>query len=91
MSGTIDGGKQAARTNKRRHGRNFYREIGRKGGLKSRGGGFQKGSEATRLAGAKGGRIGKRGKAIKYEELPPVKQPPQTEDSWSNIIKRGHL
>lgn len=34
-----------------------YRKIGRAGGKKSRGGGFTKGSEHTRIAGRKGGTV----------------------------------
>lgn len=34
MSGTIAGGKKAAATNYEKYGRNFYREIGRRGGVK---------------------------------------------------------
>ena len=32
MVGTKAGGQKAAATNKERHGKDFYREIGRKGG-----------------------------------------------------------
>lgn len=64
MSGTISGGKKAAQKNKELHGKDFYRNIGRKGGKRSTTGGFasQKlgkdgltGLERARLAGAKGG------------------------------------
>lgn len=64
MSGTISGGKKAAQKNKELHGKDFYKEIGRKGGKRSTTGGFasQKvgkdgltGLERARLAGAKGG------------------------------------
>ncbi|MDD3480700.1 MAG: hypothetical protein PHW75_00520 [Patescibacteria group bacterium] len=61
MSGTKRGGIKAAETNKKRHGANFYKEIGAKGGLKT---GVKKGFAANtnlaRLAGQKGGRISKR-------------------------------
>ena len=40
MAGTFEGGVQAAVTNKERHGEDFYKKIGSKGGKKSRGGGF---------------------------------------------------
>jgi general stress protein YciG len=69
MSGTISGGKKAAQSNMERHGKNFYKEIGSKGGKRSSTGGFasQKvgkdgltGLERARLAGAKGGRISRR-------------------------------
>lgn len=67
MSGTILGGLKAAKTNKILHGPNFYKEIGRKGGLKT---GIPKGfslmdPEKRAEAGRKGGTISKRGKAKK--------------------------
>ena len=66
MAGTKEGGKKAAKTNKKLHGKNFYRELGRLGGsvcgtLK----GFAANPERAKLAGQKGGRISKRGKAKK--------------------------
>ena len=64
MSGASTGGQRAAETNKKKHGKNFYKKIGKIGGTKSRGGGFasQKvgadgltGKERAALAGSKGG------------------------------------
>lgn len=64
MSGTIAGGKKAAKTNKEKQGKDFYANIGRKGGKKSRNGGFASnkigkdgltGLERAKLAGQKGG------------------------------------
>lgn len=64
MSGTKAGGKNAADTNKRLYGKDFYRKIGAMGGAKSVGGGFASetvgkdgltGSERARQAGRKGG------------------------------------
>ena len=69
MSGTVSGGKKAAQKNIELYGKDFYKEIGRKGGKRSTTGGFasQKvgkdgltGLERARLAGAKGGRRSKR-------------------------------
>lgn len=60
MSGSKEGGLKAAATNKQLYGNDFYRHIGRAGGVVSRGGGFRMGSELARTAGAKGGRISKR-------------------------------
>ena len=40
MAGTAKGGYKAADTIRSRHGRDFYRSIGRLGGIKSRHGGF---------------------------------------------------
>ncbi|MEX0668308.1 MAG: hypothetical protein WD061_01040 [Candidatus Saccharimonadales bacterium] len=63
MSGTTIGGQQAALMNKERHGADFYQKIGRLGGKKSRGGGFAANRDLARVAGAKGGRKSRRGKA----------------------------
>lgn len=65
MSGTIEGGRKAAKTNIKRHGKNFYVELGRKGGRNGHTGGFAANPELAREAGRKGGRISKRGKAKK--------------------------
>jgi len=65
MAGTKTGGVAAAKTNKTRHGGDFYARIGAMGGSKSRGGGFAANPELARKAGAKGGRISRRGKATK--------------------------
>lgn len=67
MAGTVLGGRAAARTNKQRHGEDFYVVIGEKGGKKGRTGGFWYAkhvlgdTEFIRKAGAKGGRNSKRG------------------------------
>ncbi|MBP6041577.1 hypothetical protein KA529_00980 [Candidatus Saccharibacteria bacterium] len=63
MSGTKNGGKAAASTNKTRYGSDFYAKIGAKGGKKGRTGGFYANRELAREAGAKGGKISRRGKA----------------------------
>lgn len=72
MAGTKEGGKKAAATNKKRHGKGFYAHIGQKGGQNGHTGGFASdvvgtdgltGKERAKLAGAKGGKISKRGKA----------------------------
>ena len=67
MSGTKAGGLKASATNKRLHGEDFYKRIGQIGGRKSHTGGFGANPELARIAGAKGGRISRRGKA-KYEQ-----------------------
>lgn len=72
MPGTKEGGAKAAETNKRIHGSDFYREIGRKGGRNGVSGGFASksvgkdgltGAERARIAGRKGGSISRRGSA----------------------------
>ena len=64
MSGTKAGGIKAAETNKRLHGEDFYRNIGRIGGQSGHTGGFAANRELARIAGAKGGKISNRGPAI---------------------------
>lgn len=65
MAGTKAGGKKAAATNKAKYGRDFYASIGKKGGQNGHTGGFAANRELARIAGAKGGRISRRGKAKK--------------------------
>lgn len=76
MAGTSEGGKKAAQTNKARYGTEFYAKIGAVGGTRSSTGGFYsavcEGCEwmstphrKAECAGAKGGTISRRGKAIK--------------------------
>lgn len=62
MAGTLDGGKNAAQTNKQKYGEDFYKRIGSMGGKKGRTGGFFANRELAREAGAKGGRISRRKK-----------------------------
>ena len=68
MAGTKAGATKARDTIYKKHGKDFYRHIGRKGGKKGHTGGFFANRELARTAGQKGGRISKRGKAIKNEE-----------------------
>ena len=51
MAGTLEGGRKAAETNKKKYGEDFYRNIGAKGGGKSRTGGFYANRELARIAG----------------------------------------
>lgn len=55
MAGTKTGGIKAAATNKRKHGKDFYKRIGALGGQKSKGGGFAANPELAREAGRRGG------------------------------------
>lgn len=73
MAGTREGGLKAAKTNKERYGDDYYTIRGRNGGLKSRGGGFAANPELARIAGAKGGRNSKRGKAKQTSALKATK------------------
>lgn len=63
MAGTKAGGEAAAATNKSKYGADFYARIGAKGGKKGRTGGFFANRELARIAGQKGGKISRRGKA----------------------------
>ena len=64
MAGTKAGGQKAAATNKALHGSDFYAKSGAIGGKKGRTGGFAANPALARIAGAKGGRISRRGKKI---------------------------
>lgn len=67
MSGSRAGGLKAAETNKQKYGREFYANIGRKGGKACVPKGFARmGIEKIKNAGRKGGTISKRGKAKQY-------------------------
>ena len=63
MSGTKAGGLKTVISNKKRHGDDFYVNIGKLGGTKSRGGGFASNIELAKEAGRKGGSVSRRGKA----------------------------
>lgn len=63
MAGTKAGGRKAAATNKKKYGEGFYAEIGAKGGRAGHTGGFAANPELAKIAGQKGGRISRRGKA----------------------------
>ena len=65
MAGTKAGGLKAAATNKAKYGDEFYARIGRKGGQRGTTGGFYANRELARIAGAKGGKLSKRGPAKK--------------------------
>lgn len=58
MAGTKAGGRKASLTNKAKYGEDFYERIGHTGG-------FASNPELARIAGAKGGRLSKRGKALR--------------------------
>lgn len=69
MSGTKAGGKKAAETNRLKYGNDFYKNIGKRGGMSSNTGGFASekigmdgmtGNQRARIVGAKGGRISSR-------------------------------
>lgn len=65
MPGTKAGAIKAARTNLLKHGKDFYHNIGKIGGHNGHTGGFAANLELAKIAGRKGGKISKRGKAKK--------------------------
>lgn len=67
MAGTKAGGQKAAETNRKKYGPKFYAQIGRKGGQRGHTGGFAANKALARVAGAKGGRISKRGPSKKNQ------------------------
>lgn len=76
MGGTVRGGLKAAATNKARHGKDFYKKLGRRGGKKGKADGVIKGfaanRELARSAGALGGRISRKGpKIANLDKLTP--------------------
>ena len=66
MAGTKAGGLKAAATNKAKYGKEFYANIGRKGGQNGHTGGIAANPALAKIAGAKGGRISRRGPAKKH-------------------------
>jgi len=71
MPGTVEGGKQAGKTNKRKYGKDFYAKIGAMGGKLGKTGGFgsplkgadgMTGKERASVMGVIGGRKSRRGK-----------------------------
>lgn len=74
MAGTKEGGRRAAETNKLRHGEDFYKRIGAKGGRNGHTGGFASNPALASIAGRKGGRISRRGPAKTKVESYNLKQ-----------------
>jgi general stress protein YciG len=67
MAGTKAGGTKAALTNKAKYGSAFYAMIGAKGGKKTGMKGFALNRELARAAGAKGGKISRRGRVSRKD------------------------
>ena len=63
MSGTRYGGLKASETNKQKYGKDFYKNIGRRGGKACVPKGFAVNPELAKRAGSIGGKLSKRGKA----------------------------
>ena len=86
MPGTVKGGKQAAETNRKKYGKDFYARIGAVGGKKGTTGGFAANRELARLAGAKGGRISRRRKA--EATVQPAQQVSVQDESVQNDVEQ---
>lgn len=67
MPGTKLGGKKSSLLIKQKHGDDFFKKIGAKGGANGNTGGFFGDSERAKLAGAKGGAMSKRRNAVSDE------------------------
>ena len=70
MAGTREGGRKAKARNLEKYGPDFYKKIGQKGGRNGKTGGFASdkvgedgltGRQRAKIAGAKGGKISRRG------------------------------
>lgn len=83
MAGTKAGGQKAAATNRKKYGREFYAEIGAKGGRNGHTGGFAANPELAREAGRKGGLISKRGKA-----KPKITRNVDGLEPWERVANR---
>lgn len=89
MAGTREGGLKAAKTNKEKHGADFYARIGRAGGSKTpktpRGFASEvvgkdglTGLQRAKAAGRKGGQVSKRGTGGKTRKDKGVTRGPRT-------------
>ena len=68
MSGTKAGGAKTRETICLKYGKDFYKKIGAMGGRNGHTGGFASNPELARKAGAKGGKISKRGRSRRTED-----------------------
>lgn len=99
MSGTKIGGQRAAKTNRERHGDDFYAQIGHKGGIISTPtGGFGHpkpgadgltGPERAKIAGAKGGKKSSRAGVKNGMGKTPAKKKKTTKKSLFGRIFGG--
>lgn len=89
MAGTVAGGKKTAKTNKERHGSDFYKKIGAKGGSSSNTGGFASDRELASAAGKLGAQ--NRWKKTKFDEGNglEIKKPPLLTRLGKTINVRG--
>lgn len=95
MAGTIEGGRAAAETIKKKYGVGYYSKIGARGGKKSRNGGFASmlldsngltGPQRAITAGAKGGSISRRGPSRNLEEaIDNAIEPAKSPSGWHRL------
>lgn len=90
MSGTIAGGKRAATTNKKRHGKDFYEKIGALGGKLGHTGGFYADRQKAKTAGKIGGLKSRRGGVVikplpTEEELELIKSEGETKITFKDL------
>ncbi len=67
MVGTKAGALKTVKTNYEKYGKDFYRNIGRKGGRNGHTGGFAANPALAKIAGRKGGLVRRRGSAKKVD------------------------
>lgn len=95
MPGTKAGAAKAVLTNKLKHGDDFYARIGHMGGKNGTTGGFASdkkgkdgltGLERAKIAGAKGGKLSRRGpaKRLTEDEIETIKREIKEADDAAN-------
>ena len=84
MAGTVAGGIKARNTNYKKNGKDFYKRIGSLGGANSHNGGFHANPALAKIAGAKGGRISRRGEGSSTILLK------QKQDYIKKRLDKGH-
>lgn len=99
MAGNRDGGRKAAATNMAKHGPDFYRNIGRKGGTNGHDGGFASkglgkdgltGPERAKIYGSVGGKVSRRGcKGLELTEEDRQKIAAARHEASIKAVKRG--
>lgn len=98
MAGNRDGGRKAAETNMAKYGPDFYRNIGRKGGINGHDGGFASkgigkdgltGPERAKIYGSVGGKVSKRGRAVELTEEDKEKIAAARHEASIKAVKRG--
>ena len=81
MSGTKEGGRKCAATNKKKYGKDFYKRLGQIGGHNGHVGGFAANPELAKRAGQIGGKRSKRG---------PGRVKKETEEQKDERIFKNH-